>query len=100
MTSRHLTCLFAAVFLAAGAPAAAQSGLLTGTVTDANTGQPLANGYVYAYNTSGTVIGGGFSQTNVQGVWGISLPAGTYFLKTDNFPAYINEVYDNVNCAP
>lgn len=60
--------------LALAAPAAAQQGLLTGRVTDSETGQPVEAAQVQ-------VLGGGASTgglTNAQGVYRIPLAEGTY----------------------
>ncbi|MEL6821808.1 MAG: carboxypeptidase-like regulatory domain-containing protein [Calditrichota bacterium] len=55
----------------------AQSGKISGQVTDARTGQPLVGANVYVL---GTQIG---SATDVDGVYLINVPAGSYEVRTD-----------------
>ena len=51
-------------------PQASQNGVLTGTVTDQDWGQPISNAEV--------MIDGFYVYTNSSGQYGISLPAGSY----------------------
>lgn len=55
----------------------AQSGKISGQVTDARTGQPLVGANVYVL---GTQLG---SATDVDGLYIINVPAGTYDVRTD-----------------
>jgi hypothetical protein len=82
--------------------AAAQTGSISGTVTDAATGAPVANMNVIAYNIdlSGTLFG---VDTDASGNYTISgITPGQYFVFTDNIsgggPPYVNEVFDNIPC--
>ena len=69
---------------------------ISGFVTDASSGLPLANGFVYFYSSGGTFLGsaavaaGAYSRTLLQG--------GTYYLKTGNSLGYIDEVYNDLPC--
>jgi hypothetical protein len=66
-----LRCLLAAItVLFVPLPAQAQSGTITGTVTDARTGAPLANIEVSIFN--GTATDEVFTTTNASGVYTLS----------------------------
>lgn len=66
----RIACV-AGLFMAAGLPAQAQQGTITGTVTDRATGQPVERVQV---NVVGTVLG---AATNAQGVYTIrNVPVG------------------------
>jgi len=62
--------------LLGGEALAAQTGTLTGTVRDAETGQPLADAAVEVLGAEGAQAGGVF--TNQQGRYRLTLEAGTY----------------------
>lgn len=77
-------------------------GRITGTVTNASTGAPAANVFVFAVfqiNQSTFSVG---DSTDASGVYDITgLPAATYFLATSApFNSGLrNEIYDNVPCV-
>ena len=72
-------------------------GTITGTVTDAGTGAPLAGVNVYVYNASGSSVGS--VTTNASGVYATGgLTTGTYYVRTLNSLGYIDEVYNNLPC--
>lgn len=79
--------------------AAAQStGAISGTVTNAATGQPIQAIRVIAFQT-----GSGFFTTsvltNASGAYTLTgLPAGSYAVNTFNSAGYIDEVFDNLTC--
>jgi hypothetical protein len=75
----------------------AQGGRISGTVTDAVTGLPLATVLVRIVNSSGTNLTSG--TTNGSGVYTTSsgLPSGSYYART-SAPGYMDELYDNVPC--
>jgi len=76
----------------------AQGGRISGAVTDAVTGLPLGNVYAYIYNSSGSQVTYGY--TNSSGVYTTTtgLPAGTYYARTSNSQGYLDELYDNISC--
>jgi len=78
--------------------ALALGGRISGTVTDAATGAPLASVYAYVYSASGSYVG--YGSTNASGVYTTStgLPAGTYYVKTSNSLGYLDELYNNLPC--
>ena len=72
----------------------AQGGSISGTVTADGTGEPLANVSVQAYTT---LVMSAAARTNASGEYTImGLPAGSYFVRTGNVGAYVDEVYDNL----
>ena len=96
-----LTCVFTWALLSVASTALAQNGTVTGTVTNAATAAAIANVTVEAYTTGGALAGTGFS--NGSGQYSITLPAGSYKIKTAVFAFVSNfadEVYDNIACSP
>ena len=77
----------------------APGGRISGTVTDAGTGAPLAGVYVSVYNASGNSVGSSVT-TNASGVYTTStgLLSGTYYVRTSNSLGYVDELYDNIPC--
>ncbi|MCP4660676.1 MAG: hypothetical protein GY856_35190 [bacterium] len=81
-------------------------GAISGTVTDAATGDPLAGGRVEARNAAGYFEGSG--TTTASGEYTIAaLDDGSYFLTTKSFAGspgggqmggYIDELYDDLPC--
>ena len=75
----------------------AVGGTITGTVTDAGTGAPLADVSVYVYNASGSFVGS--ATTNASGVYTkTGLPTGTYYVRTSNSLGYVDELYNDLPC--
>ncbi|MCS7208399.1 MAG: carboxypeptidase regulatory-like domain-containing protein [Fimbriimonadales bacterium] len=64
-------------------------GTVKGTVTDANTGRPLANARITAVPAGGTAARGG-ATTNANGTYEFQVPAGEYVL-TAVAPGYASE---------
>ena len=78
--------------------ALAPGGSVAGTVTDSSTTAPIANVTVQIFNSNGPSIAS--ANTNASGNYSVTgLPAGTYFARTTNSLGYINELYNNINCA-
>jgi hypothetical protein len=78
-----------------------QGGAITGTVTDAVTAAPLNGANVQVYSSTGQFLKG--SSTNGSGFFTLSgMTAGSYFVRTSLSSAFnhIDEVYDNITCAP
>ncbi len=83
------------------APAAAQSGTVTGTVTNAATAVPLAGRSLTFCTSAGAGLSCfGTSVTDAAGNYTVSLPAGSYVAYTSNFNTLgvVNEIYDNIPC--
>lgn len=76
-------------------PAAAQQGLLTGRITDSETGQPVEAAQVQVLG--GTASTGGL--TNAQGVYRIQLAQGTYSILVE-IVGYRPARYDGVRVGP
>lgn len=76
-------------------------GRISGTVTNAAGGAPIANVFVGAYTVIGSSVsfaGTGF--TDGAGAYTIQgLPSGTYYLLTSNNAGFANEIYDNIPCV-
>jgi hypothetical protein len=91
-----------ALALAVPALAAAQTGSISGTVTNAQTGAPIAGLEVGTINLD--LLTGGVGTTNASGVYTITgLPPGRYLVGTqaaqqDPELPYQDEVFDNVQC--
>ena len=88
-----------------------EGGLVSGTVTHAATGTPLAGVSVRIYALSGSWIGSGYADgsgqyltsgyTDASGHYATSagLPAGTYYAQTYNSDGYVDQLFDGVECA-
>ena len=80
------------------------AGSISGTVTEAGTGQPLAGVTVIVYARAGTTPGypAGSVPTNAAGGYTLrGLPPNEYvaFTSTSSTLAYVNEIYDDIPCA-
>lgn len=74
-----------------------QGGTISGTVTDAATGDPLPDGRVEAQSSQGYYVGS--TWTGAAGEYTLgSLQAGGYFVGTDDFEGFVDELYDDVAC--
>jgi hypothetical protein len=74
-------------------------GSITGTITDAGSGAPLANVRVEARSLSGPYYQAN-ATTNASGVYAlIGLPTRSYGVFTSNDAGYIDEKYNNVSCS-
>jgi hypothetical protein len=72
-----------------------QGGSISGTMTEAGTGEPLF-GSVDVFDSSGQFVDSAF--TGATGRYQVfDLPAGTYFAVSDTFE-YADELYDNLPC--
>ena len=106
----EITCSFAVarqsgtkVTLAAGGSATADFALvegarITGTVTDAATGEPVEGVVVYALGSGGLLIDGFSDEAGTFTIGGLA--AGDYALVTDEAEevGYLNEIFDNLAC--
>jgi len=76
--------------------AAQTTGTITGTLTDASNGQPLASGGTPSYGvwaTAAATGGGTFALTDGAGHYTLNLQPGTYYLTTSNPAAYVAQLY-------
>jgi hypothetical protein len=94
-----------AVVVAAGAVtpgkdfALVSGGRISGTLTNAAGGAPIANASVQIFNQTGTSLD--FVNTNGVGQYlSTGLPTGTYFARTSNSLGFRNELYDDIPCVP
>ncbi len=88
------------ILLAAVEPAAAISGVVSGTVKEEGSGNPIPNVYVDIRDADGRVT---IVETNGAGAFATdSLPEGEYYAMTVNYIGYIDELYNNVPfvCPP
>jgi hypothetical protein len=71
-------------------------GRISGTATDATTGQPLGGFYVTVYDAAGTYVGYGY--TDADGTYEVTgLTAGSYFARADA-SGYVPQLYDGIAC--
>jgi hypothetical protein len=79
---------------------AATTGQITGTLTDAASGLPIAGIGVESWMVSGTsLVGGSSATTNLTGVYTMTgLVAGSYRVDTFGSHPYRNEAFDNIPC--
>ena len=74
----------------------AQLGLLTGRISDAQTGAALTDAFVRVFNVAGTQAASAFTNVN-NGTYSILLPAGTYFVQVTD-TGYVGQNYDKTEC--
>ena len=87
---------------AAGLPVPVPSvvvGYISGTVTDATSGLPLANVDVSIHDSSGNYVASGRTDSSGAFTSTPGLLAGTYYARTWNARGYLDELYDDFACA-
>lgn len=78
--------------------ALAPGATVSGTITNASTGNPLSGVSVNVFSSTGTNLGN--TQTNASGVYSVGgLPAGDVRVRTSNNAGFIDEAYDNIPCS-
>jgi len=80
-----------------------KGGLISGVITDADSGEPLQDIYLNVYDSSGDWIGRGISDAAGQYLsefYGNRsvLPSGNYYVETYNSIGYVNERFNNNDC--
>ncbi len=75
-------------------------GRISGAITDAGTAAPLANVNVQILNSTGAIVSNGFTDNAGQYISSAGVTTGSYFVLTQNSQGYVNEVYNNITCAP
>ena len=75
----------------------AASGSISGTVTNAVGGAAINGANVQVFSSTGGGVGN--ANTNASGVYTISgLAPGSYYVRTNQGGAFINEIYDDIPC--
>jgi hypothetical protein len=75
------------------------AGVLSGTVTEEPSGEPLRSVRVRIYRSSGS--SSGLQYTDIQGMYTFSgLSADSYFVLTDGSPEHVDEIWDDHLCEP
>jgi hypothetical protein len=73
-------------------------GTISGTVTDATTGQGIGAASVAIYDSSGAYRG--YGACNSDGTYTTTgLAAGSYFVRTSSHSGYVDELYDGIECG-
>jgi len=70
---------------------------ISGRVRDVDTGSPLTDGWIRAYDGDGYSMGSWFVD-GIGSYAGTGLDAGPYFLRTNYFDGYLDELYDDLPC--
>jgi hypothetical protein len=74
-------------------------GRISGRLTDAGTGEPIANGIVNIYNSTGSFISSVSADSSGNYMTFSGVPAGSCFVRTFVIgQGYVNELYDNIPC--
>jgi hypothetical protein len=108
-----VTCPFAGCTGASGSPievvngaiiynidfALSRAGAISGKVTDAITGSPIPDVWIELFAASGDGITVGPSEANGDYASSFALPAGTYFARTFNTSSYLDELFEDKDCA-
>ncbi len=111
-TYNNIACPFGSCGLTSGAPinvattsqsgfdiALNQGGAISGTVTRAFNAAPLFGVDVTAYNSAGKVVAA--ARSNPNGQYRLSgLPAGSYFVSTQNAQGFQDALYSGQSCEP
>jgi hypothetical protein len=74
-------------------------GRISGVITRAAGGAPLANVTVSLHDASATRVATATTDGLGAYLTGAGVPAGTYFARTENTFGYVNEVFDNIACV-
>jgi 5-hydroxyisourate hydrolase-like protein (transthyretin family) len=74
-------------------------GRIGGRITDASTGNGIANAFVNVYDSTGKYVMGGSTDGQGNYVTGGGVPAGNYFIQTFNQKGYFNQLYQNEQCV-
>ena len=107
-----LPCPYASCGLTSGTPinvaavdiggfdmALAQGGAISGTVVNAVGNSPLFGVELKAFNASGDLVA--IARTNPNGKYRLEgLPAGSYYLSTNNSLGFQDELFDGQSCEP
>lgn len=71
-------------------------GIISGTITDSATSNPVES-IIYVYDSSGNLFAYGY--TDGSGNYEVGgLVTGNYFVVTDNSAGYLDELFDNIPC--
>jgi hypothetical protein len=71
---------------------------VSGGISDAASGQPLAGVVVYIYNPSGWYMGYGVTGNNGAYTTRSGLPPGTYYARTEGAAGHIDELWNDIPC--
>ncbi len=75
-----------------------EAGFIEGTITDGSTGVGLIGIYVRVLDSEGQQVAMGGSDANGAYSTGTGLDPGTYFVRTENYDGYYDELYDDIVC--
>ena len=77
-----------------------EGGLISGSIEDGSTHLPISSAWVSIYNSNGDYVSTEYP--NGSGIYtsDTGLPTGTYYARTNNDDGYLNELYNNISCAP
>lgn len=93
----HNAVLATLVVLASPVVAVAQTGIVAGRVSNATTGTPLTGGSVRFCTTPNACT---TASVSTSGVYSVTLPAGSYFVRTRSFDSqgFVNEIFPDIPC--
>ncbi len=97
--AKTVACLALLGSLVVALDASAQTGTIAGAVTNAATGQGVLGVTVW-FCTSPNSPSCVSAVTNAQGLYSMTVPAGTHYGYTENAPQLVNQVYDGIACPP
>jgi hypothetical protein len=83
---------------AAGSAAAEGLGVIEGQVTDAVTGDPISDVFVFIFDAVGSFVTFGVTDPTGFYVSFDGLATGSYFAYSDNSAGHLDEVYDDIPC--
>ncbi|HXY39136.1 MAG TPA: carboxypeptidase regulatory-like domain-containing protein [Vicinamibacteria bacterium] len=75
-----------------------RGGRITGRLTDAVTGLPIASAYVDVFDSSGQAVTYGTADSSGTYTQYSGLPSGTYYVRTEAY-SYLDELYADIPCV-
>jgi len=77
-----------------------RGGVISGSIVDATTNEPLSDIEVDFYDSNGNYVGYAYSEYTGNYASDEPLLTGNYFVRTDNWGNYFDELYDDILCEP
>jgi hypothetical protein len=75
-----------------------KGGSISGTVTSSATASPISDFYTLIFDAQGGLAGYGYSDWTTGNYHAGGLYSGNYYVVTENFENYVDELYDDIPC--
>jgi hypothetical protein len=77
----------------------AQGGRISGTITDAVSGDPVAGAQVQVLDARGNYVSWGYADATGYYETSEGVPSGSYYVRTNNSSGYVNQIYAGLPCV-